>query len=82
MAIETALNRARFEMNCPAATANVLSREVTQPAVMGPGYMGIQRAEYTIGVAGCDKRSTVVVVCPEGGEGCFAGKEGNLPEQR
>jgi len=33
---------------------------------------GLWRAEYTIGVAGCDKRHTYVVVCPDGGEGCFA----------
>jgi len=37
---------------------------------------GIQRAEYTIGVKGCDKRETYVVICPEGGEGCYAAGPG------
>jgi hypothetical protein len=72
MAIQTAVSRARFEMNCPEATGTVLSREVTQPPVEGPRMVGIQRAEFTIGVSGCGQRTTRVVVCPDGGEGCFA----------
>lgn len=72
MAIQTAVSRARFETNCPEATGAVLSREVTQPPVEGPRMAGIQRAEFTIGVSGCGQRSTLVVVCPDGGEGCFA----------
>jgi hypothetical protein len=32
----------------------------------------VPRAAYTIGVAGCDQRDTYVVICPEGGTGCFA----------
>ena len=32
-------------------------------------YQPTPRVEYTIGVSGCDKRSTYVVVCAEGG-GC------------
>lgn len=71
-AMQTALTRARFEMNCPDANAEVLSSEVVQPALQGPYVAGIQRAEFTIGVAGCGERNTYVVACPEGGEGCFA----------
>jgi hypothetical protein len=71
-ALETALTRARFEMNCPDANGQVLSSEVVQPALQGPVVAGIQRAEFTIGVAGCGQRNTYVVACPEGGEGCFA----------
>lgn len=77
-ALETALTRARFEMNCPDATGEVLSSEVVQPALQGPAVAGIQRAEFTIGVAGCGQRSTYVVACPEGGEGCFALDSGGL----
>jgi hypothetical protein len=44
MAVQTALTRARFEMQCPAATATVLSREVVQPAYQGPRVGGVQRA--------------------------------------
>ena len=72
MAIQTALGRGQFEMNCPQATPVLISREVVQPALQGPWVAGIQRAEFTIGVTGCDQRTTFVVVCPDGGEGCFA----------
>jgi len=67
MAVQTAQNQGRFDLNCPDATATVLSKEVTQPV-----YGGVQRAEFTIGVAGCGKRDTYLVFCPEGGNGCAA----------
>jgi hypothetical protein len=76
IALQTALSRAKFDMNCPTATAEVLSREVTQPALQGPYLAGEQRAEYTIGVEGCGKRTTMLVLCPEGGDSCFAGQPG------
>lgn len=72
MAMQTVLTRAKFEMNCPDATGTVLSQEVVQPAIAAPMAGGYWRAEYTIGVSGCDKRHTYVVICPDGGEGCFA----------
>jgi hypothetical protein len=75
-AITTVLNRTRFDWNCQPATATVISREVVQPALQGPLVNGIPRAEYTVGVAGCGKRATFVVICPEGGSGCFATGEG------
>jgi hypothetical protein len=71
-AVQTAVTRARFEMDCPEATGSVLSSEVVQPAFVGPRMMGIPRGEYTVGVAGCGRRATYVVLCPDGG-GCFAG---------
>jgi hypothetical protein len=70
MAVDTAAQRARFEMNCPDAIGTVISREVIQPVVFG----GMQRAEFTVGVAGCGQRKTLVVVCQEGSEGCFAAR--------
>ena len=78
MATQTALSRAQFEMNCPDATSTIISREVIQPALQGAYVGGIQRAEYTIGVSGCGKRSTYVVICPEGGEGCYAAGPGGF----
>jgi hypothetical protein len=75
-AVRTAVTRARFELDCPAATGTVLSREVVQPAFVGPRMMGIPRAEYTVGVSGCDRRATYVVLCPEGSGGCFAADGG------
>src|SRR6188472_1744456 len=74
MAVQTALNRARFDMNCPSATGTVLSTNVSQPALQGrfASAYGVQRFEYTVGVTGCGKRRTYIVVCPQGGTGCFA----------
>ncbi len=71
-AVQTALGRARFEMNCPSATATVLSQDFIQPAVRGPWVSGLTRMEYTVGVEGCDQRRVVVVMCQEGTETCFA----------
>jgi hypothetical protein len=78
IATQTALSRGQFEMNCPEATSTLISREVIQPALQGPYVGGIQRAEYTIGVTGCGKRMTFVVICPEGGEGCYAAGPGRF----
>ena len=72
MAMDYALKRARFDMNCPAATGSVLSSETVQPVLNGPLMMGNQRAQYTIGVTGCGNRETIQVICAQGGDGCFA----------
>jgi hypothetical protein len=78
VATQTAVSRGQFEMNCPAATGTILSREVVQPALQGPLMVGLQRAEYTVGVAGCGKRTTFVVICPDEGDGCFAAGPGRF----
>ena len=71
-AMQTALQRGRFDLNCPTATGSVLSSDYIQPAVQGPWVNGLNRVEYTIGVAGCDQRTTYVVLCQEGTDTCFA----------
>ena len=71
-AIQTAVKRGQFEMNCPGATGTVLSRDFIQPALQGPWISGPQRTEYTIGVSGCNKRVTYLVICQVWSEGCFA----------
>ena len=78
MAMQTAVSRGQFEMNCPSATGTVLSKEVIQPAFQGPVVGGLQRAEFTVGVAGCGKRTTFVVICPDEGDGCFAAGPGRF----
>lgn len=72
LAIQTALPRGRFDLNCPEATATVLSSDYIQPAIQGPWVNGLNRVEYTIGVAGCGQRTTYVVLCQEGTDTCFA----------
>ena len=78
IAMQTAVNRGRFDMNCPAATGQVLSREVTQPPIQGPMVMGEERGLFTIGVEGCSQRQVYQVICPMGGDGCTA-LEGRSP---
>lgn len=77
LALETAVNRGRLELNCPAATGFVLSREVVQPAPQRPVVGGIQRAEYTVAVTGCDRKVIYVVVCSKEGDKCFAAQSRN-----
>jgi hypothetical protein len=77
-AMQTALQRGRFDLNCPTATAIILSQDYIQPAIQGPWVNGMQRVEYTVGVEGCNKRTTYIVICQEGTETCFAAN----PEMR
>jgi hypothetical protein len=72
VAIQTAVSRGQFEMNCPAATGTVISSDFIQPALQGPWVSGPERTEYTVGVSGCDKRRTYVVICQIDSQGCFA----------
>lgn len=67
-AMQVAVNRGRFEMSCPEATGTILSSNFLQPVVWG----GLERAEYTVGIAGCGQRRTYIVVCQLGSESCFA----------
>lgn len=71
-AVQAALQRAQFEMNCPTATGTVLSQDMIQPAIQGPWVSGMQRTEYTIGVEGCGQREVFVVMCQVGTTTCFA----------
>lgn len=71
-ATDVALSRGKFDLNCPAATASVLSTQYIQP----PGPMianTVSRAEFTVGVQGCGQRATYIVVCSEGTTSCIAG---------
>jgi hypothetical protein len=71
-AMETALRRGRFDLGCPSATGVLLSDDLIQPAIQGPWVSGIERLEYTIGIEGCGKRTTIVVMCQEESGTCFA----------
>jgi hypothetical protein len=68
VAMQTAVRRGQFELNCPSATGIVLSSNLVQPALYG----GFEHAEYTIGVSGCGRRAVYVSVCQIGSVACFA----------
>jgi hypothetical protein len=74
-AVETALARGKFDLNCPSAQGSVLSRQFIQAPAAGPrrAAVGVDRAEYTVGVQGCNQRGTYMVICTQGTEGCIAG---------
>ncbi len=79
IAVQTALARGQFDLNCPTATPIVLSSDYIQPAMQGPWVnAGVTRAEYTIGIEGCNKRETYVVMCQEGSSTCFAASRGGV----
>jgi hypothetical protein len=73
-AIETALKRSRVEMSCPAANGTVLSRKPADPTIHLARLRGggDESYEYTVGVEGCGKRQTAIVVCTEGKTDCVA----------
>jgi hypothetical protein len=71
IAMQTAQRRAQFEWNCPTATAQVLSQEMMTSPLEYTRFAPPQRAEYTVGVAGCGQRNTYLVICTDGG-GCVA----------
>jgi hypothetical protein len=60
-ALSAVQSRAQFELNCPSVATSILSSKIIQPVWVG----GIQRAEYTIGVEGCGRRSVYMAVCPD-----------------
>jgi len=68
VAMQAAVRRGQFELACPSATGTVLSQNLLQPVFYG----GMERAEYTIGVAGCGKRAVYISVCQIGSVACFA----------
>ena len=65
-ALNTALTRGRFELNCPQATGTVLSQKVTYINGLGMGMGGgggYEWTEYTIGVRGCGKQAVYETMC-------------------
>jgi len=67
-AVNVATRRGQFELTCPTASGILLSSNLLQPVL----WNGIERAEYTVGVEGCDQKSTYVVVCQVDSVSCLA----------
>ena len=68
-AVSSALARGKFDLNCPNATGTVLSSSYLPPEETGPAA-GLKRAQFAIGVAGCEKRTTYTVLCPDKTDTC------------
>jgi hypothetical protein len=69
---ETALARGRFDLGCGTAMPVLLSDDFIQPAIQGPWMMGMERMEYTFGIEGCGKRTTIIAICQQETGNCFA----------
>jgi hypothetical protein len=72
-AVKVSLERAASELGCPAATAEVLSKRAIQEAQSTGWYESPRRAEYTVAVSGCGKRTTYLVACTKFRSACEAG---------
>ena len=71
-ALRAAQQRGATELGCPAATANVVSKETIQEAQGTGWYESPHRAAYTVAVAGCGKHTTYSVACDDR-TSCVAG---------
>lgn len=69
-AVTMAESRGQFDLQCPSATGHVLTRQELQPLLFG----GPVRAQYTVGVAGCDKRATFDILCSDNNNQCVMGR--------
>ena len=78
-AVQVAVNRGKFELSCESATGQVISKDMLQPVFQGfYARGGPERAEYTIGVAGCGQRATYLVICPLNQSGCWSAGARNM----
>jgi hypothetical protein len=78
-AVKVAQQRGASELGCPAATAEVLSKRAIQEGQATGWYEAPRRAEYTVGVSGCGKRTTYLVACKKFRSACEAGPMPNPP---
>ena len=72
-AVKVAQQRGASELGCPAATTEVLSKHAIEEPQTNGWYEFPRRAEYTIAVSGCDKRTTYLVTCNKFKSACKAG---------
>jgi hypothetical protein len=72
-AVKVAQQRGASALGCPAATAEVLSKHAIEEAQTTGWYEFPRRAEYTIAVSGCGKRTTYLVACKKFKNACTAG---------
>jgi hypothetical protein len=72
-AAKVAQQRGASELGCPAATTEVISKHAIEEPQTNGWYEFPRRAEYTIAVSGCGKRTTYLVACTKFKSACQAG---------
>jgi hypothetical protein len=70
---KVAQQRGASELGCPEATTEVLSKHAIEEPQTTGWYEFPKRAEYTIAVSGCGKRTTYQVACTKFRSACKAG---------
>jgi hypothetical protein len=84
-AVTAAQQRGTAELDCQAASAQVLRAETIQEAQMSGWYDPPRHAAYHIAVSGCGKRLSYLVTCDDLKKDCVAGAlratEENGPRQ-
>jgi len=71
-AVRVAQERGASQLECPAATTEVLAKQPIEEATTTGWYQPPHRAQYSIGVSGCGKSATYDVTCNSHGESCIA----------
>jgi hypothetical protein len=72
-AVKVAQQRGASELGCPAATTEVISKHAIEEPQTNGWYEFPRRAEYTIAISGCGKRTTYLVACNKFKSACEAG---------
>ena len=72
-AVKVAQERGASELGCPAATTEVISKRAIEEPQTNGWYQFPRRAEYTIAVSGCGKRTNYLVACNKFKNACTPG---------
>jgi hypothetical protein len=72
-AIKAAQQRGSAELDCPAATGQVITKKEIEASQTTGWYEYPHRSEFTVDVTGCGKRKSYLVGCDWKQKGCEAG---------
>jgi hypothetical protein len=73
VALNAAQQRGAADLGCPAATAQILSKETIQEAQGTGWYEYPHKAAYKMDVSGCGKRTTYSLTCDDRQQSCVTG---------
>jgi hypothetical protein len=72
-AVKSAEQRASSELDCPAATGQVVTKKEVEASQTTGWYEYPHRSEFTVSVTGCGRQKTYLVGCDWRQKGCEAG---------
>ena len=74
--LQTAIERAQHELDCPSATGRIISQNPINGPSNGDRAPELSRIDYKVGVDGCGQRETYFVFCQISNGACIAGTAG------